>query len=63
MTRLEFTAVFVSAVHTPLQLPEHYKTPYAHLSGDRKSYAEMTAAMNEAVSTHVRVMYSGSSLT
>lgn len=38
-----------NAVHTPLQVPENYTKPYEHLSGSRKTYAGMTAAMDEAV--------------
>ena len=38
-----------NAVHNPLQVPENYLEPYAHLSGQRRTYAGMTAAMDEAV--------------
>jgi len=38
-----------NAVHSPLQVPENYRKPYEHLSDSRKTYAGMTAAMDEAV--------------
>ena len=38
-----------NAVHAPLQVPEKYTEPYAQLKGNRKTYAGMIAAMDEAV--------------
>lgn len=44
-----FLYVPFNAVHAPHQVPEKYMEPYAHLKGDRKIYAGMLAAMDEAV--------------
>ena len=38
-----------NAVHTPLQVPDSYLAPFGKLSGKRKTYAGMMAAMDEAV--------------
>lgn len=38
-----------NAVHGPFQVPDEYTKPYGHLSGTRKAYAGMLAAMDEAV--------------
>lgn len=38
-----------NAVHTPHQVPEQYLTPYAHLRGERRKYAGMLSAMDEAI--------------
>lgn len=38
-----------NAVHGPLQVPESYLAPYGHLKGNRKTYAGMLAAMDEAI--------------
>ncbi|MFY7818871.1 MAG: arylsulfatase B [Akkermansiaceae bacterium] len=38
-----------NAVHTPLQVPESYTAPYTALKGNRKTYAGMLAAMDEAI--------------
>jgi arylsulfatase A-like enzyme len=38
-----------NAVHTPHQVPEHYVKPFEKLSGLRKTYAGMVAAMDEAI--------------
>ena len=38
-----------NAVHAPLQVPDEYKEPYAHLNEPRRTYAGMLAAMDEAV--------------
>jgi arylsulfatase A-like enzyme len=38
-----------NAVHGPFQVPENYTKPFAQLTGVRKTYAGMVAAMDEAV--------------
>jgi arylsulfatase A-like enzyme len=38
-----------NAVHAPHQVPADYTKPYNDLTGDRKAYAGMLAAMDEAV--------------
>ena len=40
-----------NAVHAPHQVPDSYKQPYAHLKEPRRTYAGMTAALDEAVGT------------
>jgi len=36
--------------HAPLQVPEHYKTPYEHIKNEkRKTYCGMVSALDEAV--------------
>jgi arylsulfatase A-like enzyme len=44
-----FLYVPFNAVHAPLQVPEKYKAPYATLPEPRRTYAGLTAAMDEAV--------------
>jgi hypothetical protein len=44
-----FLYVPFNAVHAPHQVPDKYKTPYAHLPEPRRAYAGMLAAMDEAV--------------
>lgn len=44
-----FLYVPFNAVHGPLQVPEEYKKPYAHLPEPRRTYAGMLAAMDEGV--------------
>jgi arylsulfatase A-like enzyme len=44
-----FLYVPFNAVHTPHQVPASYTAPFAHLKGDRRLYAGMLAAMDEAV--------------
>lgn len=44
-----FLYVPFNAVHSPHQVPESYLQPYGQLRGDRKIYAGMLAAMDEAV--------------
>jgi arylsulfatase A-like enzyme len=44
-----FLYVPFNAVHAPHQVPEEYLKPYGHLKGERKKYAGMLAAMDEAV--------------
>ena len=44
-----FAYVPFTAVHAPLQVPERYKKPYAHLPPRRANYAGMLAAMDGAV--------------
>src|SRR5262249_1790376 len=44
-----FLYVPFNAVHAPHQVPEKYLEPYAKLKGERKKYAGMLAAMDEAV--------------
>ncbi len=38
-----------NAVHAPHQVPEKYLAPYESLKGERKKYAGMLAAMDEAI--------------
>lgn len=44
-----FLYVPFNAAHSPLQVPEKYKEPYAKLKEPRRTYAGMVAAMDEAV--------------
>jgi arylsulfatase A-like enzyme len=44
-----FLYVPFNAVHTPLQVPEKYKEPYANLPEPRRTLAGMLSAMDEAV--------------
>ncbi|MCS6866486.1 MAG: arylsulfatase [Gemmataceae bacterium] len=44
-----FLYVPFNAVHTPLQVPEKYLKPYAHLPEQRRTLAGMLAAMDEAI--------------
>jgi arylsulfatase A-like enzyme len=44
-----FLYVPFNAVHSPHQVPDRYMEPYKHLTGDRKIYAGMLAAMDEAI--------------
>ncbi len=44
-----FLYVPFNAVHTPMQVPEKYMEPYAHLQGQRRINAGMVAAMDEAI--------------
>lgn len=44
-----FAYVPFNAVHTPLQAPESYKEPYSGIAGNRRTYAAMTTAMDEAI--------------
>lgn len=44
-----FLYVPFNAVHSPLQVPERYKKPYAQLEEPRRTYAGMLAAMDEAI--------------
>lgn len=37
------------AVHAPIEAPEHYVAPYAHLDPNRRVFAGMVAAMDEGV--------------
>jgi arylsulfatase A-like enzyme len=51
-----FLYVPFNAVHAPHQVPEKYKQPYAHLKEPRRTYAGMTAALDEAVGTIVAAL-------
>jgi arylsulfatase A-like enzyme len=44
-----FLYVPFNAVHAPHQAPESYMQPYGDLKGERKKYAGMLAAMDEAI--------------
>lgn len=44
-----FLFLSFNAVHGPLQVPESYLTPYGKLTGKRRIYAGMLAAMDEAI--------------
>jgi arylsulfatase A-like enzyme len=44
-----FAYVPFTAVHAPLQVPEKYKEPYAGMAPNRRTYAGMTTAMDEAI--------------
>jgi arylsulfatase A-like enzyme len=44
-----FLYVPFNAVHSPHQVPDKYMEKYGHLNGDRKIYAGMLTAMDEAV--------------
>ena len=44
-----FLYVPFNAPHTPLQVPEEYKAPYANLPEPRRTYAGMLAAIDEAI--------------
>jgi arylsulfatase A-like enzyme len=44
-----FLYVPFNAVHAPLMSPDKYTAPYARLSGPRRTYAGMLAAMDEAI--------------
>ncbi len=44
-----FLYVPFNAVHSPHQVPERYMEPYANLKGNRRTYAGMLAAMDEAI--------------
>jgi arylsulfatase A-like enzyme len=44
-----FLYVPFNAVHAPHQVPEEYTKPYPGLKGERRKYAGMLAAMDEAV--------------
>ena len=49
-----FLYVPFNAVHAPHQVPESYMKPYSHLKGERRNYAGMLAAMDEAVGRIVK---------
>jgi arylsulfatase A-like enzyme len=49
VSRPLFLYVPFNAVHSPLQAPERYMEPYPNLKGNRRIYAGMLAAMDEAV--------------
>lgn len=44
-----FLYVPFNAVHAPYQVPEKYRAPYGSLSGNRRTYAGMISAVDEAV--------------
>jgi arylsulfatase A-like enzyme len=44
-----FLYLAFNAVHSPLQVPDEYTKPFAHLNGPRRNYAGMLAAMDEGI--------------
>jgi arylsulfatase A-like enzyme len=44
-----FLYVPFNGVHAPLQVPEKYSAPYTQFKGNRKTYAGMVTALDEAV--------------
>jgi len=44
-----FLYVPFNGVHSPLQVPDHYLQPYAHLQGNRRIMAGMLAAVDHAI--------------
>jgi arylsulfatase A-like enzyme len=44
-----FLYIPFNAVHSPHQVPDKYMEPYSNLKGERRKYAGMLAAMDEAV--------------
>lgn len=54
-----FLYVPFNAVHSPWQVPEEYKQPYANLEEPRRTYAAMLAAMDEAVGQIHRALERG----
>ena len=44
-----FLYVPFNGVHAPLQVPEKYLSPYQHLTGNRRTYAGMLAAVDAAI--------------
>ena len=44
-----FLYVAFNAVHGPFQVPDSYAAPYTEMTGRRKTYAGMVAAMDEAI--------------
>lgn len=55
-TRPLFLYVPFNAVHAPHQVPEQYLKPYANLKGERRLYAGMLAAMDEAIGQIIAAM-------
>lgn len=51
-----FLYVPFNAVHAPHQVPARYTEPYAHLKGERRTYAGMLAAMDEAIGTIIAAL-------
>jgi len=51
MSKPLFLYVPFNAVHAPHQVPEKYEEGYTNLTGQRKIYAGMCAAMDEAIGT------------
>ena len=51
-----FLYVAFNAVHTPHQVPDEYTRPYQRLKGQRRKYAGMLSAMDEAVGQMVEAV-------
>ena len=51
-----FLYVPFNAVHYPFQVPENYKEPYAHLKEPRRTYAGMTAVMDEGIGSIIAAL-------
>ncbi|RYD49439.1 MAG: arylsulfatase, partial [Verrucomicrobiaceae bacterium] len=55
-----FIYVPFNGVHSPLQVPEKYLALYPDLKGNRRTYAAMTSALDDAVGEIVKALDEGS---
>ncbi len=51
-----FLYVPFNGVHAPLQVPNRYTQPYANIEGNRRTYAGMLAAVDEAIGQIVQTL-------